>query len=103
MRNPLPCLVILFLFIAIPLSTSGQATCNTIAEAERTTYGFRPSKLSDPERKQKSAAMDSFWNLVKRSGPAGAVCLRSLLQKQEDGFAVFDEGSLLYSLDRAAE
>jgi hypothetical protein len=40
---------------------------------------------------------------VKRSGAGGTACLRSLLQKQNDGFAVFDEASLLYSLDRSPE
>jgi len=66
-------------------------------------YGFHPAKLSDAERKAKSAAMDSYWSLVKRAGPAGADCLRDLLQKQTDGFAVFDEGALLYSLSNSAE
>jgi hypothetical protein len=93
----------LLLVITFPLPTHGQATCGTIADVERKTYGFRPGKLSDKERERKSAAMDSFWSLVKRSGPAGSVCLESLLQKQEDGFAVFDEASLLHSLDHSAE
>lgn len=30
-------------------------------------------------------------------------CLRGLLQKQADGFAVFDEAALLYSIDKSAE
>ena len=103
MWNPLPSAVLLLWFLAIPSLSSGQDPCQRIAVAERRTYGFRPSKLSDAERKLKSAEMDSLWNLVKRAGPAGTVCLRSLLEKQADGFAVFDEGSLLYSLDRSPE
>jgi hypothetical protein len=103
MRSLRPCLAILFLSIAIPAPSNGQSNCSTIAAAEKKTYGFRPAKLSDAERKEKATAMDSFWNLVKRSGPEGVACLRSLLEKQADGFAVFDEASLLYSLDHSAE
>jgi hypothetical protein len=98
-----PCLTILFLSIAIPAPSRGQSNCSAIATVETKTYGFRPAKLSDRERKEKAAVMDSFWSLVKRSGPQGVACLRSLLEKQQDGFAVFDEASLLYSLDRSAE
>lgn len=98
-----PCLGILFLSLAIPAPSNGQSNCSAIAAAEKKTYGFRPAKLSDEERKQKSDAMDSFWSLVKRSGPEGVTCLRSLLEKQADGFAVFDEASLLYSLDHSPE
>jgi hypothetical protein len=95
--------VILFSFSQLSVSAKGQETCKTIAAAERAMYGFHPAKLSDAERKAKSAAMDSYWSLVKRAGPAGADCLRALLQKQTDRFAVFDEASLLYSLSKSAE
>lgn len=91
-----------FLFVN-SIACFAQTTCKTIAEAEQKLYGFRPAKVSDSERKQKSAAMDSFWQLVLTSGPQGVACLRSLLEKQTDTFAVFDEASLLYSLDRSPE
>lgn len=103
MRTSIPNLVILLLAITSPLPSDGQSNCNSIANAERKTYGFRPSKLSDKEREQKSSALDSFWNLVKSAGPAGSACLQSLLQTQQDGYAVFDEASLLHSLDHSAE
>jgi hypothetical protein len=92
----------LLVFVS-PLASHGQATCSAVRDAEQKTYGFRPSKLSDEEREQKSAAMDSFWNLVKRSGPARSACFESLLEKQDDGFAAFDEGSLLRSLDHSTQ
>jgi hypothetical protein len=103
MPNLFPCALLLFSSLTTPVLLRAQDTCKTVAEAERKTYGFRPSKLSDAERKLKSVAMDSYWNLVKRAGPAGADCLRQLLQKQTDGFAVFDEASLLYSLSNSPE
>ena len=93
----------LLLSAAIPVVSRAQSACKTIADAEQKLYGFHPAKLSDSERKQKSAAMDSFWTLVKKSGPDGAACLRTLLEKQTDPFANFDEGSLLYSLDHSPE
>ncbi|HEY6945203.1 MAG TPA: hypothetical protein VI431_08680 [Candidatus Acidoferrum sp.] len=93
----------LLLFFANPGACLAQTTCKRIADAEQKLYGFRSAKLSDPERKQKSAAMDSFWQLVKSSGQRGVACLRPLLEKQTDTFAVFDEASLLYSLDRSPE
>jgi hypothetical protein len=77
----------------------GQELCQTIANAERATYGFSPSKLNADERSKKSAAMDSYWELVKGSGVEGTRCLRGLLEKQSDTFAVYDEALLLYSLD----
>jgi hypothetical protein len=89
--------------MAMPISSFGQTACTRIADTERRTYGFRPGKLSDAQREQKSVAMDSFWKLVKDSGPAGTECLRSLIPKQQDGFAVFDEASLLLSLDHSSE
>lgn len=88
---------------ANPGACLAQTACKAIAEAEQKLYGFRPAKVSDSERKQKSAAMDSFWQLVKSSGQQGVACLRPLLEKQTDAFAVFDEASLLYSLDRSPE
>jgi hypothetical protein len=103
MRYLFPCAVVLFSFFTTPFLSRGQETCKTIAAAERTMYGFHPAKLTDAERKAKSAAMDSYWNLVKTAGPAGVDCLRALLQKQTDGFAVFDEASLLYSLSKSTE
>jgi hypothetical protein len=103
MRYPFPCVVVLLSFFTTPFLSSGQETCKSIAAAEKTMYGFHPAKLTDAERKAKSAAMDSYWNLVKSSGPAGADCLRAQLQKQTDGFAVFDEASLLYFLSTSAE
>jgi hypothetical protein len=103
MRKLALCAVILFSFLELAAPARGQETCKSIAAAERTIYGFHPAKLTDAERKAKSAAMDSYWNLVKDAGPAGADCLRALLQKQTDGFAVFDEASLLYSLSKSAE
>ncbi len=103
MRKPALSVLILLSFIQLSVPARGQETCKTIAAAERSTYGFRPAKLSDAERKAKSAAMDSYWNLVKNAGSAGTNCLRVLLQRQTDGFAVFDEGSLLYSLDSSPE
>ena len=93
----------LSLLFASPITCLAQTTCQTIAEKEQKLYGFRPAKLSDSERKQKTAAMDSFWQLVKRSGKQGVACLRPLLEKQTDTFAVFDEAALLYSLDRSPE
>jgi hypothetical protein len=47
--------------------------------------------------------MDAYWNRVKAAGQPGVACLRALLAKQTDGFAVFDESALLYSLDHASE
>lgn len=93
----------LSLSFANPITCLAQTRCKTIAEAEQKLYGFRPAKLSDSERKQKSAAMDSFWQMVKSSGQQGVACLRPLLEKQTDPFAVFDEASLLYSLDRSPD
>jgi hypothetical protein len=103
MRYAKPYLLILLAAFSIPVVSNGQSACSNIADAEKKTYGFRPGKLSDSERKEKSEAMDSYWNLVKSSGSEGVACLRSLLPRQADGFAVFDEGSLLYSLDHSAE
>lgn len=93
----------LSLSFANPIACVAQTTCKAIAETEQKLYGFRPPKLSDSERKQKSEAMDSFWQMVKRSGQQGVACLRPLLEKQTDAFAVFDEASLLYSLDRSPD
>lgn len=104
MRCSLTSALVLSLLIVHPTPSFGQTSvCRSIADLEKQTYGFRPSKISDAERRQKSAAMDAFWERVKRAGLQGTACLRDLVQKQTDGFAVYDEASLLYSLDRSAK
>ena len=92
------CLVIALLFVSVAISHA--ATCAPIQSAKNNTYGFRPSRLNDSERKTKSAAMDRFWDLAKSSGPEGIECLKQLLlAEKDDKYFLFDAASLLASLD----
>lgn len=103
MRRLASFVISLIACVLFAVPAKGQDVCKSIAEAENGLYGFRPPKLTAAERNAKSKAMDSYWNQVKEAGPTGAECLRGLLQKQTDGFAVFDEAALLYSIDKSAE
>jgi hypothetical protein len=81
---------------------SAQNPCSAINMAKASTYGFHPSKLSKPERKQKSKEMDEFWKLVEASGPEGLSCVRQLMEgESSDTYFLFDGASLLAHFDKS--
>jgi hypothetical protein len=91
-------------FVHALAASSAAATCDDLEAAKRTTYGFRPSQLSEEERKAKIRTLDAFWASVKTRGPEGVVCLRSMINADSsDGYFAFNAASLLASLDRSPD
>jgi hypothetical protein len=85
-------------------STAGQqSSCVQFQKELRTTYDFKPSRLSsEAEGNAKTAAMDRFWQTVKTK-PALIFCLRNAIaDSQSDPWFRFDGSNLLVSLDPSA-
>src|SRR5262245_27436631 len=76
--------------------------CAALADAKRSTYGFRPSQLSDAERGPKTIAIDRFWDLAKAAGVDGLACIRAMVaQEKTDKYFLFDAASLLATFDNS--
>jgi hypothetical protein len=100
----------LLILAAIVLSAgtcarAAQSPCEEFSRAVKSTYNFKPSRLKDEaERSAKSAAMDSFWNLVKARQKEFLPCLRAALEDpKSDAWFGFDGSTLLVYLDPSAE
>lgn len=103
MRNRIRYCVFLFVLAMTPSAALSQGTCDRIANAQKSLYGFQPHTLTKEEQAKKSRELDAFWDLVKGRGEEGVMCLRPIVEKQTDPFGAFDEASLLFSLDHAPE
>jgi hypothetical protein len=93
-------------FLATVASAKGADTtagrCTDLTRMVRSTYTFRPSKLTADEQKAKGQEMDQVWKLAEAHGRALGPCLRNLLEAPgADGFFRFDGASLLVKLDPA--
>lgn len=78
--------------------------CAELDKLIDTTYGFKPSKLTDAERTAKSAQMDAFWNKVKADQKGLIPCLRTAISSRKaDPFFRFDASNLLITLDQSDE
>jgi hypothetical protein len=74
--------------------------CPSFQQAVKSTYNFKPSRLTESERNSKSAAMDSFWEMVKTDSKRLLPCLRIALQDSDaDKWFRFDASGLLVELD----
>ena len=88
--------------VASSLSSGGQSqsACQGFTTRVRATYGFRPSQLSDQERRVHAAALDTFWNAVQANRQALLPCLRtSLTTPPDSGLFLVDGSNLLLTLD----
>jgi hypothetical protein len=91
--------------VAFPLLVFCQAQkpCANFDKSVKATYDFRPARLADSERDNKSAAMDRFWEAVKANQDALLPCLKqSLEDPNADPWFRFDGSNLLVSLDPSA-
>ena len=68
----------------------------------RSTYGFKPSKLTEAQQKIKSAEMDKVWNLVETHPTEMLPCLIAEMEEPgADSWFLFDAGGLLADLDHS--
>src|SRR5262245_33699587 len=97
-----PILILTLVAIAFqaPVFAQDKDTCAGFQQTVKSTYNFRPSRLTDSERNSKSVAMDRFWELVKADPIRLLPCLRIALQDAgADKWFRFDASSLLVELD----
>jgi hypothetical protein len=70
----------------------------------KATYNFKPSKLTEAQQKEKSAAMDKVWNLVEAHPAEMVPCLIAEMDEPgADSWFLFDAGGLLAKLDYSAQ
>lgn len=99
MKSILNLLMLIVAFPIIAVAQPGQS-CVTFQALVKTTYNFKPSKLSDTERDSKVAAMDKVWNMAKTYQKELLPCLRTMLENPNaDPWFRFDGSNLLVELD----
>jgi hypothetical protein len=83
-----------------PVFAQDKDTCAGFQQTVKSTYNFKPARLTDPERKSKLVAMDSFWEMVKADPERLLPCLRIAIQDASaDKWFRFDASNLLVQLD----
>jgi hypothetical protein len=96
-------LLILTLFAIAPQAlvfAQGNDSCAGFQQTVKSTYNFKPSRLTEAERNSKSATMDRFWNMVKADPKRLLPCLSAALQDTSaDKWFRFDASNLLVGLD----
>jgi hypothetical protein len=94
--------VLLAVSAAVP--AYGQSdSCAALQSAERHTYGFDPTLLSDGQRAAKSQALQKFWEDAKGLGAPAVPCLRQMLESDtRDPFFLYNGSLLLFSLDTSS-
>jgi hypothetical protein len=66
------------------------------------TYDFKPSKLTEAQKKSKSAKMDKVWNLIESHSAQMLPCLIAEMEEPgADSWFLFDAGGLLANLDHS--
>jgi hypothetical protein len=86
---------------AVCLAQGGA--CTELHAAVKSTYNFKPSKLTEAQKKGKSAGMDKVWNLVEANPAEMVPCLIAEMDgPAADSWFLFDAGGLLANLDHSA-
>jgi len=94
------CASIFVSFLLLVAAAAAQQDCAELQALKKATYGFHPSKLSQPQRTAKEKQIDRFRTLAESQGERGVRCLRGMLQSESaDSFFQFDGASLLLHLD----
>ena len=92
----------LIVFAARAVCLSQGGACSELRSAVKSTYDFKPSKLTEAQQKKKSAEMDKVWNLVEAHPAEMAPCLMAEMEGLDaDRWFLFDAGSLLQKFDHS--
>jgi hypothetical protein len=82
---------------AVCLAQGGA--CAQLRSAVVATYDFKPSKLTEAQRKKKSEEMDRLWNLVEAHPAETTPCLMGEMEEPDaDRWFLFDAGGVLAKL-----
>jgi len=83
-----------------PAFGQDTASCDEFRELVKSTYNFKPSKLSPLELNRKSQEMDRLWAVVGTKPDLMMPCLSQALQAADaDPWFLFDGGMLLVQHD----
>jgi hypothetical protein len=92
--------------LVFPLVVCAQISdsCSQFSRVVKTTYNFKPSKLSEAAKDSKSAEMDRVWTMVKANPRVLIPCLTTAIKSPEaDQWFRFDGSNLLVSLDPTSD
>lgn len=99
-------LTVSFLLMVFCVGTvlAQEQNCLELKKLIDTTYNFKPSKLTEDQKNDKSEKMDTVWEKVKANPKELIPCLRKEINSRtSDGFFRFDASNLLIQLDESAE
>jgi len=92
--------------LSFPVALRGAAgeSCADLQNLIKSTYTFKPSKLSKAERASASEKMDKVWKMVEGNPGPLAPCLRAALENPHaDPWFRFDGSNLLVSVSPSRE
>lgn len=93
-------LMLLSLLLLVAGAAAQERSCAELQALKREAYGFRPTKLTQPQQNAKERQIDRFWKLAEMQGQRGVACLRTMLKSEStDPFFLFDGATLLLNLD----
>jgi hypothetical protein len=94
---------ILLALLATIFCCAQDTTCANLDSAIQSTYNFKPSKLTDSQRKARAVEMDKVWNLVEASSTKMLPCLVARMEDPNaDTWFLYDAGALVASHDHSA-
>jgi len=99
-------LALTFLTLLFPLTALAQASpsCVEFQALIKSTYTFKPSKLSESAQNEKAVEMDKIWEMAKANQKELVPCLRAALETPgANQWFRFDGSNLLVSLDPTPE
>jgi len=95
-------LIVMSLPLLLATAAAQQQGCAELQALKKQTYGFRPSKLTEPQQAAREKQIDRFRELAESQGEPGVRCLRAMLRAEKtDSFFLFDGASLLLHLDES--
>lgn len=97
-------LFVILIFAVVNSIYSQTQDCAELKKQIDSTYNFKPSKLTETQRNDKSNKMDEIWEKVKADPKTLLPCLREEINlRTKDSFFKFDASNLLITLDQSAE
>jgi hypothetical protein len=92
-------LIVMCLMLAA-IGGAQEQGCADVHALKKSTYNFRPTKLTQQQQVAKQKQINHFWETAEAQGERGISCLRGMLKSETaDSFFLFDAASLLLHLD----
>jgi hypothetical protein len=95
-----PLLLVAFFLLLVTVGGAQEQGCAELQTLKKSTYNFRPTKLTQQQQLAKEKQIDHFWKIAEAQGEHGISCLQGMLKSESaNSFFLFDAASLLLHLD----